>query len=286
MPIGAIGRLLNSGGSIFSGIMNSNAATDAAKIQAGAANNATQLQRDIYGQTTQNMAPFLQGGQGAFGALLAKLGITPQGFNDQAPLVSTVQNFAAQSGTPLTNPTPTFSDFYASPGYEFAKQQQIDALQNSAVDDRPQEIVCGVYPKKSDTPEWPVNLEMDRESLMMYGEDNLFSASLAPTGFMRIKRSALERLVRDCPIYQEPGQDGTMQDRYLVFEAGYDHKNGGWRGEDAHLVQKWREMGFRVFVDPDIEFTHRGQKMWRGNFVDHYRAWREAFDAQRLEAAE
>ena len=42
------------------------AARKAAKIQAGAADRATDLQRDIFEQTRENLDPFITGGQESF----------------------------------------------------------------------------------------------------------------------------------------------------------------------------------------------------------------------------
>ena len=47
---------------IVAALINSKAASDAAKTQADAQNNATQLQRDMWGQTTTNMKPYLEQG--------------------------------------------------------------------------------------------------------------------------------------------------------------------------------------------------------------------------------
>src|SRR5947208_7303628 len=84
MPIAAVG------GSIIGGIMAGNAASSAAQTQANAANTAAQLQyqsgrqalgfqKQVYGQTQAEEAPYLQAGYGGLANLQYLLGITPQG---------------------------------------------------------------------------------------------------------------------------------------------------------------------------------------------------------------
>ena len=84
MPIAAVG------GSIIGGILAGNAASNAAQTQANAANTAAQLQyqsgqqalgfqKQVYGQTQAEEAPYLQAGYGGLANLQYLLGITPQG---------------------------------------------------------------------------------------------------------------------------------------------------------------------------------------------------------------
>lgn len=41
---------------------------------------------------------------------------------------------------------------------------------------------------------------------------------------------------------------------------------GGWRGEDFQFCADWiQRYGGEIWVDPNIDFTHRGTKMWKGN---------------------
>lgn len=110
---------VGAAGSIASGIMGSNAAGDAAQVQANAANNASaeQLQAaqlaantqlDIYGQTKSTLAPFVGAGTGALSQLSSLLGLNGGG---SAGAMSTLQNL---------------------PGYQFSLQQGGQALDRSA----------------------------------------------------------------------------------------------------------------------------------------------------------
>jgi hypothetical protein len=170
--------------------------------------------------------------------------------------------------------------------------------------DRPEEIVVGVYPKKQDNLEFPVSLEVD-ENNQLIEQNGLFRAKLVPTGFMRIKRHVLERMAQRVGRYQEVVLGGKVCTFWNIFEARYvDHQTeelrradldslsreeavaylkrvlqltvpaelGQYWGEDYFFAERWREMGGHVWVDPDIEFTHRGSKDWKGNFIHSVRS--------------
>jgi len=142
---------------------------------------------------------------------------------------------------------------------------------------RPEDIVAGAYPKKTDKPEFPVELSMGEDGGLIE-KDGLYQANLAPTGFMRIKRRVLEALVKDCPTYTEACIEGKAQ-RWALFEAGANYDKGEWWGEDYVFCQKARNAGFSVWIDPDIEFTHRGNKRWAGNFIHAVNEWKSKKEA-------
>lgn len=110
MPIGATtAAVIGAGAGLAGGIMQSNAATDAADTQAAAANRAADQQLSMYNQTRSDLLPFAQGGQGAFTNLTSLLGLNGQA-NSQG-MQSALQNY---------------------PGYQFALQQGNQALDRSA----------------------------------------------------------------------------------------------------------------------------------------------------------
>ena len=65
------------GGSLVSGLLGSHAATNAANTQAGAANNATATQLQMFNTQNQQQAPWRQAGQNALGAISGGFGLGP-----------------------------------------------------------------------------------------------------------------------------------------------------------------------------------------------------------------
>lgn len=99
MPIGA---------TIGSAVIGAGTSLLSASEQAGASNDASQTQLQMYNQTRSDLQPFFQGGQGAFSQLQSLLGFGPNG--------------AAGMNTALAQ----------YPGYQFAMDQGVQALDRSA----------------------------------------------------------------------------------------------------------------------------------------------------------
>jgi hypothetical protein len=95
--------LLSAGGSIFSGILGSNAASKAAQEEVAQQEQALQFQQNVYGQTVQNLAPYRQAGNTALTSVMGLLGLGGTG-----------QNATAQSA---------FQGFTQTPYYQFPLQQ-------------------------------------------------------------------------------------------------------------------------------------------------------------------
>ena len=118
--------LLAAGGlSAASGLagaaLQSSAANNAAGLQAAAANTAAADTMSMFGTTQANLAPFIQGGTGAFNTLQNLTGTNAGGNPLTAPLTS-------QAPTQFN---PTMAQLAATPGYQFALQQGELATQNS-----------------------------------------------------------------------------------------------------------------------------------------------------------
>lgn len=135
-----IGAGISAAGSIASGVMGANAASDAADAQSAAAAQSTALQRDIFNKQTELQAPFRAGGLTAQNRLLTLLGLNPMD--------------AAVYGTKGADGTSTLpqglyvdpnsadfgkyardfgmSDYQADPGYAFRLKEGMKALDAQA----------------------------------------------------------------------------------------------------------------------------------------------------------
>ncbi|MCP4988367.1 MAG: hypothetical protein GY928_20645 [Colwellia sp.] len=137
------------GGSILSGIFGqsaadkqSDAARDAAKIQAEATNRGIDLQQQQFAQTRSDLNPFRQAGTGALSTLQSQLGAgafdTDQRFNpfQQFQQSQGLPQFEQFGIDPLTqfqqNTQPFQFDPDSDPGFQFRLQQGTDAIEGSA----------------------------------------------------------------------------------------------------------------------------------------------------------
>ena len=105
-------------------------------------------------------------------------------------------------------------------------------------------VVAGLVPKRD--AESDSNFHMN--ALTGVIEDGLFQTLEVPTAFMRIKRSAFDKLKKP------------------FFKTGSNLKD--W-GEDTYFCRRWCETGEFLWIDSDIQFSHRGSKVWKGNFYEH-----------------
>jgi hypothetical protein len=117
----------------------------------------------------------------------------------------------------------------------------------------PQEIVGGLVPKRDATRGDSYHMNA---MTGVIGENRLFQCKELPTAFMRIKRSAFEKL-------QAAGHGTPERPFFKIGNAQSEF------GEDIYFCRRWCELGEHLWIDSDITFTHRGGKVWRGNFFEH-----------------
>lgn len=135
------------------------------------------------------------------------------------------------------------------------------------------DVIAGIYPKKSDERDFPVELDYDKETGELIEENGLFRAVGAPTGFMCIKRHVLEKLAKEAGVFSEMDADGKTRFHYAIFKTGFGDDGAFW-GEDYIFCRNWRAMGGEVWIDPSIKFTHRGHKKWTDTMSDHIDVFR------------
>lgn len=135
---------------------------------------------------------------------------------------------------------------------------------------RPEEIVAGIYPLKRDIGGFPVQIKLVDGYAVE--QDGLIEADFMPTGFMRIKRSAIEKMQAAYPelLYTESVVNVAGMD----LKGAYDFFSMGIIGErftteDYAFCAKWTKIGGRLWVYPDVDFTHTGTKSWTGNYANY-----------------
>lgn len=142
----------------------------------------------------------------------------------------------------------------------------------------PHEIIGVAIPKKCDTKDGEaqvfnnVLLDMNDQN-DCYVENGLLRISQIGSGFMAIKRSAIEKMIKAYPRRYSPGDGGTHQLHYNLFESKiiWDEKNqeahGQFWGEDLVFCKKWKDLGEHIWLDPNVDVEHIGRKNWTGNFM-------------------
>lgn len=142
----------------------------------------------------------------------------------------------------------------------------------------PEEVVVGSYPQKNawgkwtSLPEW-VKDENDPEHMHPIGRvlpdgTALIKSQFLAGGFMRIRRSALEKF-RDKHTqyrYYDSSADPSEPGREYIEFSTCEVKDGLRWGEDRVFGRRLQECGIEAWIYPNINFGHYGVKGWQGNF--------------------
>lgn len=122
---------------------------------------------------------------------------------------------------------------------------------------RPEPIVGGALIKKSETEGYTVKLT---DKQLKYSQDKkLIEVEGVGTGFMKISRFALLKLWDMSEPYMSEGEEHRMICDIKV-------ENGDLISEDYVIANKWRSLGYKVWLDPTITLNHIGIKKYKGNF--------------------
>jgi hypothetical protein len=141
----------------------------------------------------------------------------------------------------------------------------------------PHEFIAVAIPKKMDTvegqPQTYNNVMLDTDG---HGncivEGGLLRISQIGSGFIALKRTAIEKLMKAYPRQYDPGDGGIHKLHYSFFESkiewGEDPtKIGQFWGEDLIFCKKWKALGEHIWLDPNVTVEHVGRKSWTGNFM-------------------
>lgn len=134
--------------------------------------------------------------------------------------------------------------------------------------ERPEGIIAGIYPLKKDHVGYPVQIK--RVDGVPIGKDGLIEADFLPTGFMRIKRPVFEKMEEAYPELKYKSNivnvaNSDVDEVYDFFNMGAIGSSQ-WTTEDFAFCQRFRDIGGQLWVFPDIEFSHVGNKAFKGNY--------------------
>lgn len=126
------------------------------------------------------------------------------------------------------------------------------------------DVVAGIYPKKDNDDTYPVRVFPGE---IWSDRDGLIEVMAVPTGFLRIRRSVLERLGRSAEWYNAKNDAGSAIP--CIFERR-TIEGTRWGG-DYMFCRKWRDLGGKIYIDPDMRFEHSGEHVWTGNVGSWFR---------------
>lgn len=123
--------------------------------------------------------------------------------------------------------------------------------------DRTEPIVGGALIRKSDNENYTIKL-LDKN--LKYSQDRkLIEVDGVGTGFMKLSRFALQKLWEISAPYFSEGEEHRMICDIKV-------ENGELISEDYVIANKWKSLGYKVWIDPTITLNHIGIKKFEGDF--------------------
>lgn len=132
------------------------------------------------------------------------------------------------------------------------------------------EMVAGVYRTKCDTERYPVHPLP--EGAVQDQDTGLLEVANVPFGLVRIRREAIEKMVQKHADEWFTANDADQTKCVALFNT--EIVNHVFWGEDFYFCRRWREMGGRIFVDPEFHVAHvNGEgKAYAGHFGSWLRA--------------
>ena len=128
--------------------------------------------------------------------------------------------------------------------------------------DYPVDMVAGLYPQRRDPINFCLNWTAQGE-LWADPETGLLESNGVPAGFMKLSRTQLEAMVEQYTDTEFYCENAPGQKAWHLFG---DYRIGKHlMGEDYAFCRRWRDMGGRIWVDPEIEMGHVGFKTFPGH---------------------
>ncbi|MET0272883.1 MAG: hypothetical protein ABW360_07815, partial [Phenylobacterium sp.] len=104
--------------------------------------------------------------------------------------------------------------------------------------------------------------------------DGIAKVAYAGTGFLMIKREAMQRIVDAHPELR--ARMGDMADplapeAVMVFETMIEPETGQYLSEDYAFCRRWRDLGGEIWADVEARLTHVGHAAYTGSLIQALR---------------
>jgi hypothetical protein len=124
----------------------------------------------------------------------------------------------------------------------------------------PVDVVSGTARRKTDNEEYVV--KAFKSGLVIDKETGLIEVMGVGTGFLRLTKKAFTALYQSSPEYLDRGET-----KRFIFNVEIS-SDRDIASEDIIASKKLRDLGFKIWLDPQITCTHVGVKIYEGNFLN------------------
>ena len=105
-------------------------------------------------------------------------------------------------------------------------------------------------------------------------KNGVIEVTHSPTGFMMIKRSVFEKMIKAYPhmrIDQDQvvnGKNERLTHLWNFFDTWFDPENHSYLGEDFAFCKRWKDLGGKCHAWIMDYITHVGEHQYTGRFAD------------------
>jgi hypothetical protein len=135
----------------------------------------------------------------------------------------------------------------------------------------PMELTGGAYPFKNQWDRFTECIIYDKDHAPVQdGETGLIETDWLPAGFMRIKRSCIEKLIEAYKsdfFFTLEGEALDTNKVHNLFECKI--VNSQRQSEDVTFCKKWQAIGGKCWLEPRISFGHSALNTFTGNLHEH-----------------
>lgn len=120
------------------------------------------------------------------------------------------------------------------------------------------EVAVGAYPMKNFAD--PIGAWVDGKLVPLSSISGIQEVDYAGTGFMMIKRSCIERLMKEYPELEH--EEGKVGRCWALFDTMI--RDDCFLSEDYAFCRRLRDKGGKVILDPSIKLRHWGNFCYGG----------------------
>lgn len=129
-----------------------------------------------------------------------------------------------------------------------------------------QDVVAGIYPLKQDDENYPVEFIQGE---IWANEFGLIEVEGVPTGFLKMRRTVIEQLYKNAIKFTAKQDTTSRMQTPVIFERRIS--NNVRLGGDYEFCRKWKSIGGKIYIDPEMTFGHNGLSEWSGRVGDFLR---------------
>lgn len=136
------------------------------------------------------------------------------------------------------------------------------------------DFVASVYPKRQDPIQFSFRFLEGQKGPILDGESGLLEVAGVSGGFCCFSREMLRRMIVAYPELEFHCPPAPFGRAVSLFEP-YWFSDGKVRhrlSEDYAFCERWRKIGGKVLIDPEVTLGHTGYKRFTARLLDHMQA--------------